>query len=187
MAWSVVNPHDMFTWVMEATPVIVVLPLLVCTRKQFPLTQLLYVLVMLHCFTLLIGAHYTYARVPLFDWLKDVFGWQRNHYDRLGHVMQGFVPAIAGRELLLRTSKIGPGKWLAVVLVLGCLGISAIYEVIEWAAAELTGDAADSFLGAQGDVWDSQKDMALAGIGAIVALLALPWLHDRQLKKIGKS
>lgn len=182
--WSVINPHDLFTWFMEAAPVMIALPLLVATRKKFPLTQLLYFLVLLHCLTLLVGAHYTYARVPLFDWLRDIMGWERNHYDRLGHVMQGFVPAIAGRELLLRTSKVGPGKWLAALLVLGCLGISAIYEVIEWAAAELTGEAAESFLGAQGDIWDSQKDMLLAGIGAGAALLLLSRWHDAQLARL---
>ncbi|MEZ0260367.1 MAG: DUF2238 domain-containing protein, partial [Alphaproteobacteria bacterium] len=132
-------------------------------------------------------AHYTYARVPLFDWLREPFGWERNHFDRLGHLMQGFVPAMAGRELLLRTSKIGAGKWLVAVLVLGCLGISAIYEIIEWAAAALTGEAADSFLGSQGDVWDSQKDMLLAGIGAIAALLLLSRWHDAQLAKLKKN
>lgn len=186
-AWSVWQPYDMFTWVMEATPVIIALPLLGLSRRKFPLTQLLYFLVMLHCFTLLVGAHYTYARVPLFDWIRDWFGWERNHYDRLGHIMQGFVPAMAGRELLLRTSKIGTGKWLFTLLVLGCLGISAIYEIIEWTAAELTGEAAESFLGSQGDMWDSQKDMLLAGIGAIVSLLTLSRLHDSQLKKIKKA
>lgn len=186
-AWSVWQPHDMFTWVMEAAPVMIALPLLAVTRKKFPLTHLLYFLVMLHCLTLLVGAHYTYARVPLFDWLREPFGWERNHYDRLGHFMQGFVPAIAGRELLLRTSKIGAGKWLAAVLVLGCLGISALYEVIEWTAAALTGEAADSFLGSQGDVWDSQKDMLLAGIGAIAALLLLSRLHDRALATLKRA
>lgn len=186
-AWSIWQPHDLFTWFMEAAPVMIALPLLVATRKKFPLTHLLYFLILLHCLTLLVGAHYTYARVPLFDWLRDIFGWQRNHYDRLGHVMQGFVPAIAARELLLRTSRIGAGKWLAAVIVLSCLGISAIYEIIEWAAAALTGEAADSFLGSQGDVWDSQKDMLLAGIGAIAGLLTLSRWHDAQLEKLVKS
>jgi putative membrane protein len=183
-AWSVWRPHDMFTWVMEAAPVMVVLPLLVATRKKFPLTHLLYFLTMLHCLLLLTGAHYTYAEVPLFNWLRDEYGLGRNHFDRLGHFMQGFVPAMAGRELLLRTSKIGTGKWLVGALVLSCLGISAIYEIIEWAASALTGEAADSFLGTQGDVWDTQKDMLLAGIGAITALLLLSRRHDRELKKL---
>ena len=130
----------------------------------------------------MIGGKYSYAEVPLFNWIRDAFDLARNQYDRVGHFIQGFVPAMVIRELLIRTSTLQRGKWMFFVIVFGCLGISATYELIEWTAAEILGDSANSFLGTQGDVWDTQKDMALAGIGAIVAQLMLARVHDRQLR-----
>lgn len=184
MVWSWINPHDRFTWWLESVPAIFACILLVATYTRFRLTSLLYGLVAIHAIILLVGAHYTYARVPLFDSLQSVFGWERNHYDRVGHIAQGFVPALIARELLLRTSSLRSGAWMFVLIVLGCLGISALYEIIEWLVADLTGEDAESFLGTQGDVWDTQKDMALAGIGAIAGLLLLSAWHDRQLKNL---
>lgn len=180
--WSWITPFDRFTWWLEAAPVLIALPILWMSYKRFPLTDLTYVLVFIHAVILLVGAQYTYALVPLGEWAKDIFAFDRNHYDRIGHLAQGFVPAIVARELLIRTSPLKPGKWLFTIVVLSCLGISAAYELIEWLAAAGTGEAADSFLGTQGDVWDTQKDMALALTGAILAQLLLGGMHDRQLK-----
>lgn len=184
LIWSGIGPVDRPTWWMEVAPVLVVLPLLVLTRKKFPLTPLLLVLVTIHAIILMVGGHYTYAQVPMGEWLSAIFHTARNSYDGLGHFAQGFVPAIAARELLLRTSPMKPGKWLFVIIVLGCLGIAAIYELIEWAAALIGGANAEEFLGTQGDVWDTQKDMALAGLGAATALVLLGSLHDRFLRNI---
>lgn len=179
--WSVINPHDFGTWLAEVAPVLIVLPLLVATHRRFPLTPVLYVLIALHCCVLLIGGHYTYALTPIGDWMREILGTERNPYDRLGHLMQGFVPAIAIRELLLRTSPLKPGKWLAALIWFSCMGISACYEIIEWWAALAAGAAADGFVGAQGDIWDTTADMLCCGIGAALALLILPRPHDRQL------
>lgn len=183
--WSYIHPHDRFTWWLEAIPVAIALPLLAVTYTRFRFTDFIYALIAIHCVILLIGAHYTYARVPAFDWLRDAFDLTRNHYDRVGHFAQGFIPAMIGRELVIRTTKMRGGKWLFVLLVLSALGIAALYEIIEWVAAASTGDAAENFLGTQGDVWDTQKDMALAGIGACVALICFGGIHDRALKAIG--
>ena len=184
MAWSMIQPYDWPTWVMETLPVWIGAPVLIFTRRKFPLTNLLYILITAHMLVLIVGAHYTYARVPLFDWIRDVLGTQRNSYDGVGHFMQGFVPAMIGRELLIRTSDLRRGKWMGALIILSCLGISAIYEFLEWAAALAAGEGADEFLSTQGDIWDTQKDMLLAGIGAIVALLTLPRWHDRQLERL---
>lgn len=181
MAWSAIGPLDRLTWWLEALPVLIVLPLLAATYSRFPLTPLAYALIWVHCLILLVGAHYTYAEVPPFNWLRDFFDLGRNHYDRVGHFAQGFVPAIVARELLLRTSPLRPGRWLFVIVALSCLGISAAYELIEWAAAAVSGEAAEAFLGTQGDNWDTQKDMALALIGAVCAQLSLARIHDRQI------
>jgi putative membrane protein len=153
--------------------------------RRFRFTPLVTVLIAVHAVILLIGAHYTYAEVPLGHWVAEWLGWTRNHYDRLGHFVQGFVPAMVARELLVRTSPLGPGKWLAAVVVLACLGISASYEIVEWVAAEFAGDGAVAFLAMQGDPWDTQKDMALAGLGAVAALILLSGLHDRQMEATG--
>jgi putative membrane protein len=181
LALSGWKPHDMPTWVMEVAPVLVVLILLWATHRRFPLTPLLYALIFVHAAVLMLGGHYTYARVPLGDWMRDAFALSRNPYDGIGHFAQGFIPAIAARELLLRHTGLARGAWLAVVVVLTCLGVSALYELIEWGAAVALGQGAEEFLGTQGDPWDTQKDMALAGVGAVVALLLLSRWHDRQL------
>ena len=175
------RPHDLPTWAMEVAPVAVVLALLWATHRRFPLTPLLYALIFVHAAILMLGGHYTYARVPLGDWMQASFGLARNPYDGIGHFAQGFIPAIAARELLLRHTGLQRGGWLAVVIVLACLGVSAAYELIEWGAAVALGQGADEFLGTQGDPWDTQKDMALAGLGALAALVSLSRWHDRQL------
>lgn len=184
MAWSMIGPYDWPTWIMETLPVWIAVAILIPTRHKFPLTNLAYILIAVHAVILIVGAHYTYARVPLFDWIKEALGTERNSYDGLGHLAQGFIPALIARELLIRTSDLKRGKWMFVLIVLSCLGISAIYELIEWGAAEAAGGGAVEFLGTQGDVWDTQKDMALAGIGAALSLLILSKLHDRQLDKL---
>ncbi len=185
--WSAMKPHDYFTWCLEVFPIAIALPILVVSHEKLPLTSLIYCLICVHAIVLLVGGHYTYAEVPIGDWAKETFHLSRNHYDRFGHFMQGFVPAMIGRELLLRTSPLKSGKWLVVILLLSCLGISAIYELIEWITAVTTGDSADAFLGTQGDVWDTQEDMATALIGAATALITLSRYHDRQLAKAGFS
>lgn len=181
LALSAWRPFDLATWAMEVAPVFVVLPLLWATARRFPLTPLLYALIFVHAAILMLGGHYTYARVPLGYWMQDWFHLARNPYDGIGHFAQGFIPAIAARELLLRHTRLERGGWLFSVVVLTCLGISAIYELIEWGAAVAIGQGADEFLGTQGDPWDTQKDMALAGVGAVAALVLLSRWHDRQI------
>lgn len=182
--WSAINPHDRFTWYLEVLPVFIGMTILLATYARFPLTNLLYALLVMHAIILLIGGHYTYARVPLFDLLRDQFHLSRNHFDRVGHFAQGFVPAIIIRELLIRTSPLKPGKWLITLILFSCLGISAAYEILEWAVATLTGEASEAFLGTQGDTWDTQKDMLLALLGAATALLTLSKWHDTFLEKL---
>jgi putative membrane protein len=182
--WSGWRPHDRFTWWLETTPGLVGLVILLATYRRFPLTTLCYTLIALHICVLCVGGHYTYARVPAFDWLRQTFGWQRNHYDRLGHFMQGFVPAIIAREVIIRLGVVSRKKWIPFLVVSVCLAISAFYELVEWWTALLSGSAANDFLGSQGDVWDTQSDMCLALIGAVCALLFVSSLHDRALRKI---
>jgi putative membrane protein len=181
LAWSGIGPYDRLTWFLEVVPVLIAIPLLLLTAHRMPLTPLVYALIALHALILIYGGHYTYALTPLGDWLRDVFGFSRNHYDRIGHLMQGFGPAIIARELLLRTSPLRPGKWLFALVTLSILGVSAIYEFTEWWAALAGGDAAGAFLGTQGDVWDTQWDMFLAGCGAMASQWLLGRMHDRQL------
>jgi putative membrane protein len=181
LVWSGIGPHDRTTWWLEVIPVIVAVPVLALTRNRFPLTPLAYRLIFVHALILMVGGHYTYARVPLGFWAQEIFDLARNHYDRLGHLAQGFVPAIIAREILIRTSPLKEGKWLPVVVTSICLAISAIYEFIEWWAALLGGSAATDFLGTQGDVWDTQWDMFLAFMGAMLAQLLLSRLHNAQL------
>jgi len=180
MIWSGINPHDRLTWWMEVAPVLIAWAVLIPTYRKFRLSDLLYALVAVHAVILMVGGHYTYARVPF----MELLGEGRNNYDKIGHFAQGFIPAMAARELLLRTSPMKPGKWLFGLVVLCCLGISAIYELIEWTAAVIYGGSANEFLGSQGDVWDTQKDMMWCGIGAITAMLTLSKLHDRALKAV---
>ena len=177
-------PHDRVTWLLEVFPVLLGAPILIVTHRRFPLTPLLYRLLFLHALILILGGHYTYARVPLGDWLRDLFDLSRNHYDRIGHLAQGFIPAILAREILLRRSPLVRGKWLFSLVTSVCLGFSAFYELIEWWAAILGGSSADSFLGTQGDVWDTQWDMFLALIGAISAQFLLSRRHDTELSSL---
>jgi putative membrane protein len=181
---SGLRPYDRLTWFLEVLPVLVAAPLLIATWRRFPLTSLVYWLIAIHSLILILGAHYTYARVPLGFWMQDAFDFQRNHYDRIGHLMQGFGPAIIIRELLVRTSPLVPGKWLFTLVLFSVLGVSATYEFTEWWAALAGGEAAGAFLGTQGDAWDTQWDMFLAGCGAIAAQLLFARLHDRQLAAV---
>lgn len=186
-AWSAVNPADTFTWFLEALPAMLGLLVLALTRRTFPLTTLAYVLVLVHCIILLVGAHYTYAEVPLFERLAEMFNWRRNHYDKVGHFVQGFVPAILAREILLRKAVVNGRRWLNFYIVCFCLAFSAFYELIEWWVAVLSGESAEAFLGTQGYVWDTQSDMAWALTGAVLSLLLLSRYHDRQLISISKT
>ena len=179
---SGIAPKDRATWVMETLPVMLVVPLLLLTFKRFPLTPLLYRLIFLHACILMLGGHYTYAEVPPGFWVRDLLGLERNHYDRLGHLAQGFVPAIAAREVLLRKSPLKPGGGLFVICISIPLAFSAFYEMLEWWAAVAMGQGADAFLGTQGDPWDTQWDMFLCMVGAITALLLLSRLHTRQVQ-----
>jgi putative membrane protein len=179
--WSGWAPKDRLTWVLEVFPVIFAVPLLVATRKRFPLTTLVYALIAVHASILMVGGRYTYAEVPLFNMIRDMLHGARNEYDRIGHFAQGFVPALIAREILLRKTPLRRGGWLFFLVTCVCLAISAVYELVEWSAAAATGSGADAFLGTQGDPWDTQKDMLLAGIGAIVAQLTLARVQDRQM------
>ncbi len=185
LAWSGIAPRDRFTWFLEVAPVLIAVPLLVATRMRFPLTPLAYVLIAVHATILMIGGHYTYAEMPLFNWLRDSLDLARNHYDRVGHIAQGFIPAIVAREVLIRLSPLRPGGWLYFLVTCFCLAFSAFYELIEWWVAIGTGDDAVAFLATQGDVWDSQWDMFLALLGALASQLLLSGVHDRQLRRLG--
>jgi putative membrane protein len=179
--WSGWAPKDRLTWVLEVFPAVIAIPILIATRNRFPLTMLACSLIAVHASILMVGGRYTYAEVPLFNWIRDAFHGVRNNYDKLGHFAQGFVPAIVAREILLRKTPLKRGGWLFYLVFSVCLAISAMYELVEWSAAVWTGSAADAFLGTQGDPWDTQKDMLFAGIGAIVAILTLARTHDRQI------
>jgi putative membrane protein len=187
--WSAIRPHDYFTWILEVFPAVIALPILFFTYKKFPLTNLLYLLILIHAIILMVGGHYTYALVPVnelpaFNWLRDTFDLSRNYYDRVGHFVQGFVPAMIAREILLRKHVVIQGAWLFFVVCCICLAISACYEFIEWWVALASGSDAVAFLGTQGDVWDTQWDMFLALIGAISAQILLKKLHDKQLRQL---
>jgi putative membrane protein len=184
--WSLINPMDLFTWFLEVLPAVIGLILIIITYNRFRLTNIVYVLILIHSIILIIGGHYTYAEMPAFNWLRDTFDLSRNYYDRLGHFAQGFIPAIIMREILLRTSPLRRGKLLNILVICTCLAISASYELIEWGVAEATGSAADAFLGTQGDVWDTQWDMLFALIGSISSLLLLTRVHDKFLKQYNK-
>lgn len=182
---SGIDPFERGTWFMEVLPVLIVVPLLIHTYKRFPLTNLLYVLIFIHCMVLIVGGTYTYARVPFGFEMAEWFGLDRNPYDKIGHFMQGFVPAIAAREILLRNDILKHGKMLIFIVISIVLAISASYELIEWAAALALGEGAEEFLGTQGYEWDTQSDMFFALIGSVSALLLLSKWHDRQLYKLG--
>lgn len=181
---SGIAPHDRLTWLLEVAPILIAVPVLVATARRFPLTPLAYRLIFVHALILMLGGHYTYAEVPLGDWVADALGLARNPYDRLGHLAQGFVPAIVVREILIRRSPLRPGKWLTFLVVCVCLAISAAYELVEWWSALLGGENADAFLGTQGDQWDTQWDMFTALVGAIAALALLGRYHDRQIARL---
>ena len=183
--WSAIRPAETLTWFLEVSPAVIGLLVLLATRNSFPLTGLVYSLILVHCVILMVGAHYTYAEVPLFDWIQDVFGQARNNYDKLGHFAQGFIPAMVAREVLLRKDVITGRAWLNFLVVCFSLALSAFYELIEWAVAEIIGGPAEAFLGTQGYIWDTQSDMAFAMVGAIAALVLLGKLHDRQLEENG--
>jgi len=184
IGWSAWRPYDRLTWWLETSPGLVAIVLLAATYRRFPLTTFCYVLIALHVCVLCVGGHYTYAQVPLFDWLRPIFGWQRNHYDRLGHLMQGLVPAIAAREVIIRLDVVRRKKWIPFLVISICMGISAFYELLEWWAALIGGSAANQFLGSQGDVWDTQSDMFWALIGAVCAVVFLSYFHNRALRKM---
>src|SRR6266567_1053272 len=184
LALSGLVPYDRTTWWLEIFPILIGAPVLVATYRRFPLTPLLYTLLAIHALILVVGGHYTYARVPLGVWAQGLFGFARNHYDRLGHFAQGFIPAILVREILLRTSPLRPGRWLFVLVTAVCLAFSACYEFIEWWTALAGGESAEAFLGTQGDVWDTQWDMLSALVGAILAQVMLGHAHARSLSKL---
>ncbi|MEI2719035.1 MAG: DUF2238 domain-containing protein [Gemmatimonadales bacterium] len=181
---SGIAPYDRTTWWLEIFPILLVVPLLLVTAHRFPLTPLLYRLILIHALILMVGGHWSYARVPAGFWVQELLGWQRNPYDRLGHLAQGFIPAMAAREIFRRRIPLPAGRWLAFLVVATCLALSACYEFVEWWAALALGQGADEFLGTQGDPWDTQWDMFLAMIGAILAQLTLGRLHDRQLRSV---
>lgn len=183
--WSAIRPRDYLIWLLEALPVMVGGAMLLATYRRFPFTSLAYILIAAHAIILLIGAHYTYPEVPLFNWLKDTFDMARNHYDRIGHFFQGFSPAIVAREVLIRKSPLKPGGWLFFLVVTVCLSVSAVYEILEWWVALISNEAAGSFLGAQGDIWDTQWDMFLALMGSIASQLILDPVHDAELEEMG--
>jgi len=184
LVWSAINPHDYFTWFLEVLPGLLGFLALAFTFRKFKFTNLTYIFVFIHCCILFIGAHYTYAEVPFFDWIRDTFGQSRNNYDKVGHFAQGFIPAMVTRELFIRLNIVKGRSWVAFLTVCVCLAISAVYELIEWGVAELSGESADAFLGTQGYVWDTQSDMLCAMIGAIVMLICFSKLQDSQIKKI---
>ena len=184
LIWSGINPRDYFTWVLEVMPAIIALVLLIITKNKFKFTNLAYSLILIHCIILMVGGHYTYAEVPLFNWIRDVLDLERNNYDKIGHLAQGFIPAIVAREILIRNNVLNNKYWLSTFVISICLAASALYELIEWWIAELTGESAEAFLGTQGYVWDTQSDMGLALLGAVLSLILLSHYHDNQIKNI---
>lgn len=183
--WSAVNPHDYFTWFLEVIPAMIGAVVLAMTVKSFPLTRLAYVLILIHCIILMVGGHYTYAEVPLFDWIKESFDLGRNNYDKVGHFAQGFVPAIVAREILLRKGIIQGKAWMNFFIVCFALSFSAFYELVEWFVAITSGESAEAFLGTQGYIWDTQSDMGMALLGAVLSLMLLGKYHDAELARKG--
>jgi putative membrane protein len=187
LLWSGINPKDYPTWVLEVAPAVIGFAVLALTRHDFPLTPLLYLLILAHSVVLMVGGHYTYAEVPLFDSIKPLFGFERNNFDKLGHFMQGFVPALIAREILIRKAVMASSWWRNFFIVCFCLALSAFYELLEWFVAIISGTGAEAFLGTQGYIWDTQSDMGFALLGAILALLLLGRVHDRQLQNLGTA
>ena len=187
LIWSGINPKDYFTWLLEVFPALIGLIILAATYNKFRLTPLAYILILVHCIILMVGGHYTYAEVPLFNWIRDTFGMARNNYDKIGHLAQGFIPAIIAREILMRKKVIVQKGWSNFIVICICLAISAFYELIEWWAALLSGEAAEDFLGTQGYIWDTQSDMGLALLGAIISLILLSRLHDKQMLQLNQK
>ena len=185
LIWSGINPKDFLTWCLEVSPAVIGAVILWFTRERFPLTRLTYALILVHCVILMIGGHYTYAEVPIGEWFREAFDGTRNNYDKLGHFVQGFIPAIIAREVVVRQEVFNSARWRDFFIVSFCLGFSAFYELIEWWVALLSQEAADSFLGTQGYAWDTQSDMGWALFGAVLALLLLSRWHDRQLRDNG--
>lgn len=182
LVWSLIKPHDLFTWLLEVFPALIGFIVLAKTYRTFPLTTLVYNLILLHSIILMVGGHYTYAEVPLFDWFKEWFGATRNNYDKLGHLAQGFVPVLIARELVIRKQIIRGQAWQNFFCICFCLAFSALYELLEWAVALASGESADAFLGTQGYIWDTQSDMFYALLGAMISLLLLSRYHDKQLQ-----
>jgi putative membrane protein len=182
--WSAWRPYDRATWWLEVSPAVIGAVILISTYSRFRFTTLVYTMVMLHMILLFVGGHYTYARVPLFQWMEPVFGWQRNHFDRLGHFMQGLVPALIARELFVRLRVVNSAGWRFSIILLLCMGISAIYELLEWATALVAGAAASAFLGTHGDLWDTHQDMFMALLGAFCALIFFSYWQNRQMRTL---
>jgi putative membrane protein len=184
LTWSGIGPKDQFTWFLEVLPALIGLVLMAISFKRFPLTRLLYNFILLHCIVLMVGGHYTYAEVPLFDTIANWMGSERNNYDKVGHFFQGFVPALLAREILIRKGIVNGTAWLNFIILAICLAFSAFYELIEWWVAIASGENAEAFLGTQGYIWDTQSDMALALLGAIISIIVLAKYHDKQLAKM---
>lgn len=187
LLWSAIDPHDYPTWALEVAPAVIGFILLAATWRSFPLTPLLYTLILIHSVVLMVGGHYTYALVPLAETLNPLFGWERNNYDKLGHFMQGFMPAILAREILIRKAVVSSAAWRNLFIISICLGFSAFYELLEWAVAVIAGASSEAFLATQGYEWDTQSDMAMALVGCVAALLLLSTTHDRQIGKLTGS
>lgn len=184
LVWSGIRPHDYFTWFLEVLPALLGVGMLAAIYPRFKFTNLVYGLVWIQCAILMIGGHYTYAQMPLFNWIRDTFGLMRNNYDKVGHFMQGFVPAIIAREALLRVTPLRRGKMLSFIVVSICLAFSALYELFEWQVAVMLGPRTTDFIGSQGDIWDTQEDMAMCLIGATLAVLLLSRIHDKLIEKL---
>ncbi|GAB4485204.1 MAG: DUF2238 domain-containing protein [Thermodesulfovibrionales bacterium] len=187
LIWSGIHPKDYFTWILEVTPALIAGVALFVTRKRFRFTPLACWLILLHSVVLMVGGHYTYAEVPLFNWIGDVMGSARNNYDKVGHFAQGFIPAIVAREILIRNNVVKGRHWLKLFVISFCLAVSALYELLEWWVAVATGDSAEAFLGTQGYVWDTQSDMAFALFGAVCAVVLLGKYHNRQIEKAANA
>ncbi|RTR40238.1 DUF2238 domain-containing protein [Shewanella canadensis] len=184
LIWSAIGPKDQFTWFLEVLPALIALPVLFFTRNRFPMSPLAYLLILIHCVILMVGGHYTYAEVPFFDWISQLVDGDRNNYDKLGHLAQGFVPVILAREIFIRREVVKLGHWCNFLAVCFALAFSAFYELLEWWVALLTGEDAEAFLGTQGYIWDTQSDMGMALLGAIVSLLVLSRYHDKQIDQL---